>query len=148
MNFRRCTRFLLVDDEPGDLQLMLHALSECRPGLEVVSMADGGSALDYLSRCRDGAPGCTYPDLLLLDLKMPGLSGLDTLRAIKGRDGTASLPVVVVSTSTLQEDVAEAYRRGAAGYVVKSSDLDGFRRAIAVLCDYWCSLVSLPGRSG
>ena len=84
------------------------------------------------------------PDLIFLDLKMPGKGGLETLEAIKQTEAVRAIPVVVITTSALASDIAAAYHLGAAGYLLKPADINTFIHDIGTLCAYWCRLVRLP----
>ncbi|AGX88687.1 response regulator [Candidatus Symbiobacter mobilis] len=140
----RVVRILLVEDEPGDAHLMHLALRQSGFGPELHCVHDGRAALEWLQGHLQGRAGCFRPDLVLIDLKMPGMGGLDTLREIKAVDALRAIPVVVVTTSGLESDVHGAYALGAAGYVAKPVDMGAFVSAMATLCAYWCQLVRLP----
>ncbi len=144
MTSSRAPRILLIEDEPGDARLMQLALQKAGLPIEFHCVHDGNEALRFLTRQGTAFPDAPRPDLILLDLKMPGKGGLDTLLAIKLNDALRAIPVVVVTTSTLESDIAAAYRLGAAGYVPKTADLRTFNAAIETLCTYWCKLVRLP----
>ncbi|MCF8167028.1 MAG: response regulator [Rhodoferax sp.] len=137
-------QLLLVEDEPGDAGLMQFALKKSSFPIALVQVPDGRAALNFLTRQGEYRGTTIRPDLILLDLKMPGLGGLDTLEAIKRIDSLRAIPVVVVTTSGLESDVARAYQLGAAGYINKPADLNAFVAAVGVLCSYWCGLVRLP----
>jgi CheY-like chemotaxis protein len=144
MSEQRILRVLIVEDEPGDARLMQLALQKGGFAIEIDVSADGTEALRRLRREGEPFRAAPRPDLILLDLKMPGQSGLGFLEALK-RDGhLRAIPVVIVTTSTLDADVLAAYRCGAAGYVPKSADLNEFMAAINVLGQYWFRLARLP----
>ncbi|QSB16451.1 response regulator [Natronosporangium hydrolyticum] len=103
------SRILVVDDDPGIVQLISFRLT--RSGFEVDTAADGESAL---GRIRD-----TPPDLVLLDILMPGLSGLDVLAEIRASEQTAQLPVIMLTAKTLEGDIELGFERGATDYIVK-----------------------------
>lgn len=120
------------------------ALRKSGFAIELHAAGDGREARRFLRR--EGAPftQAPRPDLILLDLKMPGQSGLEFLAAVKQDVKLAAIPVVVVTSSGLNADVLAAYQCGAAGYLPKSADLNQFVAAIHELGQYWFKLVRLP----
>ena len=140
----RFQHVLIVEDEPGDVRLMELALQKCGLPIQMNHVGDGMEALQFLRRQGPRFRTTVRPDLILLDLKMPGQRGLDFLRAVKQDEGLRAIPVVVVSTSTLEADVLAVYGSGGAGYLQKPTDLDEFMAAIEVLGRYWFKLVRLP----
>jgi CheY-like chemotaxis protein len=144
MSEQRELRVLIVEDEPGDAHLMQLALRKCGFAIEMTAVGDGTEALQLLRRQGERFRAAPRPDLILLDLKMPGQSGLDFLVAAKQDERLRAIPVVIVTTSLLDADVTAAYRAGAAGYVPKSADLNEFMAAINVLGQYWFRLARLP----
>lgn len=145
MNQRPQTRrLLIVEDEPGDARLMQLAIVRNGFATEMSSAADGREAMRCLRREGASWTGAVHPDLILLDLKMPGQGGLEFLAAIKQDEALRAIPVVVVTTSLLEADVRRAYELGAAGYVQKPADLREFIATVRILGDYWFKLVRLP----
>lgn len=140
-------RLLIVEDEPGDSRLLQFAIVRNGFAADVREACDGYEALRYLRKESPHWAAEARPDLILLDLKMPGQSGLDFLAAIKQDESLRKIPVVVVTTSLLEADVRAAYQLGAAGYVQKPADLREFIAAVRILCEYWFQLVCLPPRS-
>jgi len=137
---------LLVDDNPDDEELTLLALEESNILNEVVVARDGVEALDYLfaaGRYADRDPR-RLPQLVLLDLNLPKLDGLEVLRRLRADPGTALLPVVILTSSGEEEDVIAGYRCGANGYVRKPVDFNGFAEAIKHLGLYWLVLNETP----
>ncbi len=137
-------RILLVEDEPADIYLTRKAFEEARFWVELDDVEDGSEALDYL-RGEGAHDKPKQPDLILLDLNMPGMDGKSFIRHIKEDDTLCRIPVVVLTTSEAEADVYEPYQLGAAGYVVKPIGIDAFIRAAQKLEDYWFTLVRLPG---
>jgi len=135
---------LLVEDEPGDARLMQVALQKSGFAIGIDIAGDGVEALQFLRRQGERFSAAPRPNLILLDLKMPGQSGLGFLTEVKQDEHLCAIPVVVVSTSMLEDDMRAAYRLGAAGYVPKFTDLNEFMAAIDILGQYWFSLVRLP----
>lgn len=140
MNPQRNYRILLVEDEPGDARLMQLAIKRIRNDVEVSLATDGEAAMSQLQH-----PGGLRPDLILLDLKMAGMGGLEFLSALRGDESLCCIPVAVISTSSLPADVESAYRAGAAGYLLKLVDMNEFSARLKRLLDYWFGLVVLPG---
>jgi len=130
-------RLLLVDDNSADAELARLAFEAA--GLTSYDVVDSGrEALDYLFRTGRYAARVTgQPSLILLDLKMPGLHGLDVLRHVKGDARFAMLPVVIFTTSTKPEDIEASYREGANGYLVKPVSYDAFVQVVRGLQAFW-----------
>src|SRR3954451_19051068 len=131
-------RILLVEDNPGDAQLVRMAFAEAMPSARLSVASDGEAALAPLS---DEGP----PDLLLLDLTLPRLSGHEVLASIKADAALKRLPVVVLSSSQAEADVARSYELGAASHVTKPSDVDALFALVETLVRYWFGAVTLPG---
>jgi CheY-like chemotaxis protein len=133
---------LLAEDSPMDVELTLEALQSHH---DVIVVEDGEAALDYLFRREkyaDREPG--NPDLLLLDLKLPKLNGLEVLAAIKKSDGLKTIPVVVLTSSKEQPDLKRAYELGANAYVVKPVVFDQFMDAVRQIGQFWANLNETP----
>lgn len=132
---------LLVEDDPKDIRLMLHALNAAKLGEQVDVVRDGEEALDYLFR-RGQYVGRTdvKPKLIVLDLKLPKVNGIEVLRAIKGNGATAAIPVTVLTSSREEKDLIESYKLGANSYIQKPLDFDAFRTTISSLGHYWTEL--------
>ncbi|WNI14989.1 response regulator [Actinacidiphila sp. ITFR-21] len=136
---------LLVEDDAGD-ELMTRAAFEdnkIRNSLYVVR--DGEEALDFLYR-RGAHIGAVRPDLILLDLNLPKYDGRQVLERIKGDPELATIPVVVLTTSSAEEDIVRSYKLHANAYVTKPVDLGQFIRAVRQIDDFFVSVVRLPGR--
>lgn len=136
---------LLVEDDPQDVQLMLAALEQHHLADQVFVVHDGSQALDYL-HCRGEFAHRTrsLPVLVLLDLKMPKVSGLEVLKIIKADETLKAIPVVVLSSSRETSDLAECYRHGVNGYVVKAVDYQGFMTSVRQIGAFWGKLNELP----
>lgn len=133
---------LLVEDNPDDEALTLHALSRNRISSPVVVAHDGVEAVEYLfsTGSRAGQTLPPLPAVVLLDLKLPRIDGLEVLRRIRADQRTALLPVVVLTTSREPLDLAQAYRLGANSYIRKPVDFERFLQAVGQLGLYWLSL--------
>jgi CheY-like chemotaxis protein len=136
---------LLVEDNPHDLELTLIALSKSQLANEVVVVRDGAEALDYLNR-RGEYQGrqAGNPAVVLLDLKLPKVDGLEVLKAIRQTDALRSMPVVMLTSSREEQDLVRSYELGVNAYVVKPVDFTEFVRAIADLGIFWAVLNEPP----
>ena len=131
-------RILLAEDSPQDVEMTLEALSRHHLINEVIVVNDGAQALDYLysrGRFSGRAPG--NPVLVLLDLKMPKVDGLEVLRTIKSDDRLRTTPVVMLTSSREEQDVVRSYRLGINAYVVKPVDFHSFIEAVKQLGAFW-----------
>lgn len=131
-------RVLLAEDSDEDAELTMAALKEHRLANEVVRVRDGAEALDYLYR-RNGFAGRSHdnPVLVLLDLKMPRVDGLEVLRQVKGDPQFRNIPVVVLTSSREETDLVKSYELGVNGYVVKPVVFPDFVEAVHQIGAYW-----------
>jgi CheY-like chemotaxis protein len=138
-------RILLVEDDPKDVELTLEALGDYNLANEVVLVRDGAEALDYLY-CRGefAARAKETPAVLLLDLKLPKINGLEVLQQIKGDDKLRMVPVVVLTSSREETDMVTSYRLGVNAYVVKPVDFHEFVNAIKELGIFWAIINEAP----
>jgi DNA-binding response OmpR family regulator len=138
-------RILLVEDSPKDIELMLTALKECNLANEVDVAQDGQEALDYLNRME---PYNKRPDnnpaVVLLDLKLPKVDGLEVLRYIRANDRLKRIPVVILTSSREDQDVVRGYELGANAYVVKPLDFQQFVAAVKELGIFWAVINQPP----
>jgi two-component system, response regulator len=125
---------LLIEDNPDDVALTLRALKRNNIANQVTVASDGAEALELLT-----AEG-PVPGLILLDLKLPKVDGLEVLRRIRAGDRTAIIPVVVLTSSSLEEDIIASYRNGANAYVRKPVKFSDFVEAISTLGVFWLLL--------
>lgn len=137
---------LLVEDSDADYEAMIRALRKTGPLRPLYRCADGDEALDYLHRRGRYADVARSPRprLILLDLNLPGTDGHEVLRAIKGDAALRHLPVIVLSTSSAERDIAACYAEGANSYIVKPVGFDNLLRTVQHLADYWFDLVLVP----
>ena len=137
---------LLVEDDPNDVELTLHSLSRHHLANNIHIVRDGAEALEYLF-CTGAyvSRNTTHgPQVVLLDLKLPKVDGLEVLRRIKDDPRTKTMPVVVLTSSREERDVTEAYRLGVNSYIVKPVDFEQFTEAVRQLGLYWLLLNEPP----
>lgn len=134
---------LLVEDDQGDILLTKEAfdLNKVRNRLNVVN--DGEQAMAYL-RQEEGYADATRPDLILLDLNLPRMSGMEVLREVKADAELQTIPVVVLTTSEAEEDILHSYRLHANAYVAKPVDFEQFIRVVRQIDDFFVTVVKLP----
>jgi len=138
-------RILLVEDDPKDVELSLTALEEYHLANEVVVARDGEEALDYLYRRGSFATRSNdNPAVLLLDLKLPKVDGLEVLQQIKSDENLKIIPVVVLTSSHEEKDMVASYRLGVNAYVVKPVDFHEFVNAIRELGFFWAIINEPP----
>ena len=133
---------LLVEDNPDDEALTLRAFNKNRIANQVIVARDGVEALDYLfgTGPHAGRDMSVMPAVVLLDLKLPRIDGLEVLRRIRADDRTRLLPVVILTTSKEQQDIHEAYSLGANSYIRKPVDFEKFIYAVGQMGLYWLAL--------
>ena len=137
-------RILMVEDDPKDVELSLTALEEYNLANEVVVVRDGSEALDYLYRRGNFKTRPSgNPALLLLDLKLPKVDGLEVLQQIRGDAGLKLMPVVVLTSSREEKDMVTSYQLGVNAYVVKPVDFHQFVNAVKELGVFW-ALINEP----
>lgn len=138
-------RILMVEDDPNDVELTLTALGEYNLANEVVVTRDGAEALDYLY-CRGSYAGRSTdnPAVLLLDLKLPKVDGLQVLRQVKSDEKLRVIPVVVLTSSREERDMVQSYQLGVNAYVVKPVDFHEFVNAIKELGVFWAVINQPP----
>jgi CheY-like chemotaxis protein len=138
-------RILIVEDDPKDVELTLTALEEYNLANEVVVTRDGEEALDYLySRGSFKMRGGENPAVVLLDLKLPKVDGLEVLQQIKADEKLKFIPVVVLTSSREEKDMVASYKLGVNGYVVKPVDFHDFVNAIKELGVFWAVINEPP----
>jgi two-component system, response regulator len=130
---------LLVEDNPNDSELTLRALRKNHLANNIFCVEDGAEALDWIFRKGKFAdrPTNAWPKVILLDVKLPKVNGLEVLREIKSHDETRAIPVVMVTSSREDPDIKSAYELGANSYVVKPVDFESFQEAMVNVGLYW-----------
>jgi CheY-like chemotaxis protein len=138
-------RILIVEDDPNDLELTLTALVEYNMANEIVIARDGQQALDYLYRRGEfDARSTDNPAVMLLDLKLPKVSGLEVLQQIKSDEHLKMIPVVVLTSSHEEKDMLRSYSLGVNAYVVKPVDFHAFVNAVKELGVFWAVVNEPP----
>jgi two-component system response regulator len=138
---------LLVEDDPGDQKLIKKSLLNQRISNGLFIAESGEDALDYLSSSVAGDSEHPTPDLILLDLNMPGMGGKEFLRRIKANDELDTIPVVILTTSDSEQDIIDSYKLHASGYIRKPVNLEGLRDVMSKLEEYWFTLCRKVSRS-
>lgn len=137
---------LLVEDNPNDVELAVHAFERNRIANHVQVVRDGAEALDFLF-CRGefaSRQNHPHPRLVLLDLKLPKVDGLEVLRQIKADARTRTIPVVMLTSSREERDIVESYQMGVNSYIVKPVDFEQFTNSVQQLGLYWLLLNQPP----
>ena len=137
---------LLVEDSEADVKLALHALRAEQLTARIHVARDGEEALEVLVKCASNAikEHEPVPKLILLDLKLPKVDGLELLQRIKESPATRMIPVVILTSSSDEEDMCKCYLHGANSYIQKPLDYDSFRKIVKDLCAYWLVLNQMP----
>jgi two-component system response regulator len=137
---------LLVEDNPRDAEMALHTLRKRNLANNIVHVKDGQEALDWLFGLGAylGRNPSNHPKVVLLDLELPKVDGLEVLRAIRADERTQLIPVVVMTSSREERDVIETYKLRVNSYVVKPMDFDGFSVAVTELGHYWLLVNQKP----
>jgi len=132
---------LLVEDNEGDIVLTSEALSSGKVANKIRVARDGEEALRLLG---EGVLNNTLPDLILLDINLPKIDGKELLRIIKSDDNLRRIPVVMLTTSSHEKDIIEAYNENANCYITKPVDYDKFIALVKVIENFWINIVTLP----
>lgn len=135
---------LLVEDDPGDAGLVRIAVRKGPHRVNIHHVKDGDEAMAFLRRTGGDFAQAPRPDIMLLDLNLPGRSGHEILEEVKSDTDLRKIPVVVLSTSEAERDVLRAYQAGANSFVSKPMDVEDFTRAIHSIENYWFEVAQLP----
>jgi two-component system, response regulator len=135
---------LLVEDNADDIELAVHALREEKLANAITIARDGEEALDLIFRLRQSDAAFETPRLILLDLKLPKVDGLDVLRAVKGDPRTKAIPIVVMTSSKEERDLVESYKLGVNAYVQKPVGFEEFRSIVKELGLFWLVINQPP----
>lgn len=146
MQAEKNIEILLIEDNPGDVRLTLEALKEGRINNKVQVMSDGEQAVDYLKRDA-GSESRPLPDLILLDLNLPKLSGREVLEIIKADEALKHIPVIILTTSRAEDDILKSYQHYANCYITKPVDFEQFALVVKKLEDFWFSIVRIPHKN-
>jgi two-component system response regulator len=137
---------LLVEDNPNDAELAIRALKTHNLANNLIHLTDGQAALDFLlgTGIHQGCDVHQHPKVVLLDLKLPKLDGIEVLRQLRADERTKLLPIVIMTSSREDRDVIESYKLGANSYIVKPVDFENFSEAVSSLGLYWLLLNEPP----
>jgi CheY-like chemotaxis protein len=139
----RPIEILLVEDNPAEVRLTIEGLKEARIANNLSSVMDGDSAIDYLHR-RGKHGDAPRPDLILLDLNLPGIDGRTVLRHIKEDPQLKIIPVVIITSSEAESDIIKSYEAHANCFISKPIDFEGFTNVIRSIENFWFTIVRLP----
>ncbi|MBU4349790.1 response regulator [bacterium] len=140
------TKILLVEDNPDDVELTLLAFKKYNLSNEIVVARDGQEALDILFPSEEKSKKSKLPDIILLDLKLPKVSGLEVLKEIKTHPETRIIPVIVLTTSNEDRDIRDSYRLGVNSYIRKPVRFDKFVEVVKQLGLYWILINQVPSQ--
>ena len=146
MMAERVVHVLLVEDDPGDTELTKAALGEAKLNLDLAVVDDGEKAMAYLRKQLPYA-GVPTPDVVILDLNLPRKDGREVLAEIKRDPALRDIPIVVLTTSDAEEDIARSYAQGANCYVTKPMGFPEFSKVVHTINDFWFTVVKLPPRA-
>lgn len=137
-NVKTHYRILLVEDNPADVQLTVEAFKECKSSVQLEAISSAFEALAFLKM------GEKLPDLILLDLNLPGWDGKKFLREIKSDEKLKGIPIIVLTTSNNYQDVKDSYELQASCYIVKPIDIDHFFEVVKRIEEFWLTTALLP----
>ena len=140
----RPATILLVEDDPGDQKLIKVSLKNQKIANELYIVGSGEEAMDFLYHRGNYSAETPLPDLILLDLKMPGMGGKEFLRRIKQDEKMKKIQVVILTSSDSEKDILDSYNLQASGYVKKPVELEDFKRVMKEIEAYWFIICKLP----
>ena len=143
---KRRIRILVVEDNPGDADLIRDTLQDGRSHLDITVLGDGEQAVDYLQRRNQysNQSGEGGPDFVLLDLNLPKMSGHEVLTEARKCGDLKSIPIIILTSSDATRDIATSYALGANCYVTKPGELVAFQATMKAVGEFWCRIVQLP----
>ena len=144
MDETRTPVVLLVEDSPDDQEFVRRAFGAIEYRIELHTVANGEEALRYVRSAQTGSDDASWPDLILLDLNMPGMDGREVLARLKEQPETCTIPVVVFTSSQSEEDVVRAYQLGCNSFVKKPVGREELIRLVELLVRYWFRCAILP----
>lgn len=132
---------LLIEDNEGDIVLTTEALEECKIINKITIRRDGRAAVDFFENLKNAGEA---PDMILLDINLPKMSGQEVLIYIKSNDKFKQIPVIMLTTSSAEKDIITSYKNHVNCYITKPVDVAEFITAIAKIEDFWINIVSIP----
>jgi len=136
---------MIVDDDQEDIYLTKRAFKAYRQDIELVSASSAAELFDYLERdCGDQSTDARLPDIILLDINMPEITGFETAVLLQQKSHFSHIPIIMLTTSDAEDDVKKAYECGASSYICKSVNADEMKQITQRICDFWFDLVKLP----
>ena len=140
----RPATILLVEDDPGDQKLIKVSLKNQKIANELYIVGSGEEAMEFLYHRGNYSAETPLPDLILLDLKMPGMGGKEFLRRIKQDEKMKKIPVIILTSSDSEKDILDSYNLQASGYIKKPVELGDFKRVMKEIGAYWFIICKLP----
>lgn len=137
-------QILLVEDDPADQKLTRISLENNKVANKLHIVSSGEEALDFLYHRGPFEQGAPRPDLILLDLNMPGIGGQEVLKLIKEDEDLRTIPVIILTTSDAEEDIVRSYKMHANGYIKKPVDIVGFQQVVQSIQSFWFVVAKLP----
>jgi CheY-like chemotaxis protein len=134
-------KILLVEDSEGDILLTTEAFEESRIANSITALRDGKKAIDFFEELTDDSK---RPDLILLDINLPKISGHEVLLYLKESEDYKSIPVIILTTSSSEQDILKSYKNHANCYITKPIEVDDFMKAILKIEDFWINIVTIP----
>lgn len=134
---------LVIEDDAGDCTLLQEVVEQNRLSIELNCVANGEEALQYLEAKEQAGPGL-FPELILLDLNLPGLSGKEILSQIRAREQWRMIPIIILTTSNAPRDVLETYQAGCNCYIKKPLGWEDFNRVMRAVFNFWLNFARLP----
>ena len=146
MEINDFVEILLVEDNPDDVELTLRALKKSKIANKVLVVNDGAQALDFIfnTGAYKGRIAGNQPKVILLDLKLPKINGMEVIRKMKSDESTKTIPIVALTSSEEDEDVKECYDLGVNSYIVKPVDFEKFAKTVADIGLYWLLVNKMP----